>query len=92
MGCTYEGDQRFCVRVGSMHTIEIKVENDHIQRLTTARPISAISELIWNAYDADARKVIIEIEAGAVTNLGLIRVIDNGTGIPAGEVDGFFNP
>ena len=73
-----------------MHTIEIKVENDHIQRLTTARPISAISELIWNAYDADARKVIIEIEAGAVTKLGLIRVIDNGTGIPAGEVDGFF--
>jgi hypothetical protein len=42
--------------------IEVKVENDHIERLTTAKPILALSELIWNAYDADASTVRVEFE------------------------------
>jgi hypothetical protein len=70
--------------------IEIKVENDHIQRITTAKPLAAISELIWNAYDADAREVKVELEQGQLTKLGVIRVVDDGTGIPADEVEAFF--
>jgi hypothetical protein len=70
--------------------IEIKVENDHIQRITTAKPLAAISELIWNAYDADAREVKVELEEGQLTKLGVIRVVDDGTGIPADEVEAFF--
>jgi len=70
--------------------IEIKVENDHIQRITTAKPLAAISELIWNAYDADAREVKVELEEGQLTKLGLIRIVDDGTGIPASEVETFF--
>ena len=73
-----------------MQQIEIKVENDHIQRVTTAKPLAAISELIWNAYDADAREVKVELEEGQLTKLGLIRVIDDGTGISADEVETFF--
>lgn len=73
-----------------MQQIEIKVENDHIQRVTTAKPLAAISELIWNAYDADAREVKVELEEGQLTKLGLIRVIDDGTGIPADGVETFF--
>jgi hypothetical protein len=70
--------------------IEIKVENDHIQRITTAKPLAAISELIWNAYDADAREVKVELEEGQLTKLGVIRVVDDGTGMPADEVEAFF--
>lgn len=73
-----------------MQQIEIKVENDHIQRITSAKPLAAISELIWNAYDADAREVKVELEGGQLTKLGLIRIVDDGTGIPADEVETFF--
>lgn len=73
-----------------MQQIEVKVENDHIQRITTAKPIAAISELIWNAYDADAREVKVELEEGQLTKLGVIRIVDDGTGIPADEVETCF--
>lgn len=73
-----------------MKLIEVKVANDHIQRITKAKPIAAISELIWNAYDADAREVRIELEEGQLSRLGLIRIIDDGTGIPANEVESLF--
>lgn len=73
-----------------MQQIEIKVENDHIQRITSAKPLAAISELIWNAYDADAREVKVELERGQLTELGLIRIVDDGTGISADEVETFF--
>lgn len=73
-----------------MQQFEVKVENDHIQRITTAKPIAAISELIWNAYDADAHEVRIELEEGQLTKLAVIRVIDDGTGIPADQVELFF--
>lgn len=73
-----------------MQQIEVKVENDHIQRITTAKPIAAISELIWNAYDADAREVKVELEEGQLTKLGLIRIVDDGKGISADEVETLF--
>lgn len=73
-----------------MQQIEVKVENDHIQRITTAKPLAAISELIWNAYDADAREVKVELEEGQLTKLGVIRIVDDGTGIPADEVETYF--
>ena len=73
-----------------MQEIEVKVENDHIERLTTAKPILALSELIWNAYDADARTVRVEFEEGGLTKPGLIRVQDDGNGIPFEEAEGYF--
>jgi hypothetical protein len=70
--------------------IEVKVENDHIERLTTAKPILALSELIWNAYDADAPSVRVEFEEGGLTKLALIRIQDDGDGIPFEEAEGLF--
>ncbi len=73
-----------------MQALEVTVENDHIERITSARPLLAISELIWNAYDADASEVRIQLEAGQLTRLGRIQVIDNGTGIPRDAVEESF--
>ncbi|MEJ8309856.1 ATP-binding protein [Agrobacterium larrymoorei] len=69
---------------------EVEVENDHIQRVTSAKPLAALCELIWNAYDADAQEVKIELEAGQLANLGVIRVVDDGKGIPADRAKNFF--
>lgn len=73
-----------------MQKIVVKVENDHIERLTSGKPLLALSELIWNAYDADASKVTVDFEEGRLTKLGLIRVSDNGIGIPFSDVNTFF--
>ena len=73
-----------------MEYFEVVVEKDHLENLAKAKPIKAISELVWNAYDADANEVRIEFEEGALTKLGLIRVIDNGTGIPYEDAARFF--
>ncbi len=48
------------------------------------RPASVVKELLDNALDAGATQIAIEVQGGGVR---LIRVVDNGIGIPPEEVD-----
>ena len=62
-------------------TIDLGVEKDHIESLTRASGISAISELIWNSLDSDSTVINIEYQKNTLGGFENIEISDNGRGI-----------
>jgi hypothetical protein len=67
----------------------VRVEGDHLKKLASAKPSQAVAELIWNAADADATRIDLEIEANDIT-MHSVTVRDNGHGIPHSGVEAVF--
>ena len=61
--------------------IYVQARADHVASLASAAPLSAIEELVWNALDADAREVRIDLVQNALGGIDEIRVSDDGSGI-----------
>jgi hypothetical protein len=66
-----------------MKHITVEVQPDHLQSLAgVKRPISAVSELIWNGFDADASEVRVDLVKNEMDGVKELTVTDNGDGLP----------
>jgi hypothetical protein len=70
--------------------IDVGVEQDHIESLTRASGITAISELIWNSLDADSTEIKIEYVKNKLGGYENLMVIDNGLGIEYAKAQDVF--
>jgi hypothetical protein len=70
--------------------IDVGVEQDHIESLTRASGITAISELIWNSLDADSTEIKIEYVKNKLGGYENLMVIDNGLGIKYAKAQDVF--
>jgi len=68
---------------------QVVVEKDHIGKLASAKPVPAVAELVWNGLDADATRVDVGLERGAL-GLEAVTISDNGHGIAHDEAERLF--
>lgn len=71
--------------------ISVQAKQDFLRSLTAnVSPIAAVSELIWNGFDAGAQHVKVILEPNEIEGLHAIRVFDDGDGIDRRKVDALF--
>ena len=67
-----------------MVKIAVAVAEDHLERLG-AKPLAGLLELIWNAFDADATDVSVEVRRNELDGVESVLVRDNGHGMSFDE-------
>lgn len=66
----------------SMTTVSLQAKQDFLEKEASTRdPVKAISEFVWNALDADARTVRVELIKNALGGIRALEIIDDGHGI-----------
>lgn len=70
--------------------IKVQAKSDYIASLSHASPLAALEELIWNALDADAREVKIDLVQNALGAVEAIRISDDGAGVDIDRIDSTF--
>ncbi|MGC7404465.1 ATP-binding protein [Pandoraea pneumonica] len=68
----------------------VEVQPDFLEKITRAKPIQALAELLWNALDADASRVDVSFEYNELETLSAIVVADDGHGIPRAAAPTYF--
>ncbi len=76
---------------GAPAPVELNLADDHVKAFAKARkPILAIEELIWNALDADAEHVSVDLAYNKLDGLESITVTDDGHGMDPSTRDQSF--
>ncbi len=70
-----------------MKKIHVQAQRDHIFSLCSSAAIPAITELIWNALDADAYAVKVDIIQNSLGAIDAVRISDDGSGINIEDID-----
>ena len=73
-----------------MKQIYVQAKPDHIESLAKSTPVSAIEELVWNALDADAREIKVDLVTNPLGAVEAVRVSDDGTGIDVPNAESTF--
>jgi hypothetical protein len=68
-----------------MHSLTVQVDVDHLARLVRS-PRAGLTELIWNALDADADTVDGQLEFGTLGAVERVVVVDRGHGMSVDDV------
>src|SRR5579864_2693803 len=69
-----------------MKVLDVKLQQDHLEKVCNSRsPLSAIAELIWNSFDADATDIRLTFDYNQLEGLDAIHIADNGHGLPYNE-------
>lgn len=74
----------------NLKPIKIVATPGHIKTLTEASATKALSELIWNGFDASSHVVSVSFNYNGLDALDSIIVEDNGEGIPYRDVELYF--
>lgn len=69
--------------------LQVELDKGFLQRMR-ATPRKAVSELIWNALDADADVVTVVIDRRELDGVGAVRVIDDGHGMTLDDASDAF--
>jgi len=70
--------------------IYVQAQPDHIESMFKGSPLSAVEELVWNALDADAHEVKVDLLTNPLGGVDAVRVSDDGTGIDILRADTTF--
>ncbi|MFE3824852.1 ATP-binding protein [Streptomyces sp. NPDC059092] len=75
-----------------MGSITLRVEQDHVEGVAKLNdPVGAVVELIWNALDADATNVTVEIERNELDGISKVLVSDDGHGMVSEACPSYFD-
>ena len=71
-----------------MTTLSLKARQDYLEKDATLRdPVKGVAEFVWNALDADAVAVAVELVRNDLGGLTAIRITDDGHGITKERAD-----
>jgi hypothetical protein len=73
-----------------MAKVHVTAKRDFLKTLTTAGPLNALAELVWNGFDAGGNHVQVFTEFNAMNGIQAIRVRDYGDGIDSSKVETLF--
>jgi hypothetical protein len=74
-----------------MENIDVTLGKDHLEDIASAKPVPAIKEVIWNAFDSKSSVVTVDFIRNSITDtIEKIIIKDEGDGIAFNKVHNLF--